>query len=412
MKLLRGNTITIRWHLTRCDGAALDAENIKIIVSNFIGRKPVEYIRDGDCFSFKILAEEQRLYDYSIEAIYGKDGRALVKGFITFTDNPSQVTGTCQNCSGEHIVDINSKVSLYVGRDGFSAYEIAVQGGYIGSESDWVTSLSQDSVDAANTVKNLTKELATAESTRVASEQDRTTNETARSENESSRTQSEATRIESEKGRISAETTRKTSEESRSTAEQSRVKAEELRAQKVSDFADAELKRGKAESNRVTVEESRVKAEELRQTNTSTVIVSAQKATNNANTQAKHASDKGDYAKLQGDHAKKQGDAAKSNSDAAATATTEANTAATAANKHGDKAVDVANHPNIIKEDYWHQWDYDLQKYVNLNIIAKGGVELPTFDIDTDTGGLIMTQDSNISQVNFELKGDNLILMI
>ena len=77
-----------------------------------------------------------------------------------------------------------------------------------------------------------------------------------------------------------------------------------------------------------------------------------------------------------------------------------------------EKVVDIAAHPNIIKEDYWYQWDYDLQKYVNLNIIAKGGVELPTFDIDTDTGELIMTQDSNISQVNFELKGDNLILKI
>ena len=367
MKLLRGNTITIRWHLTRCDGAALDAENIKIIVSNYHGRKPVEYIRDGDYFSFKILAEEQRLCDYSIEAIYGKDGRALVKGFITFTDNPNQVTGTCDNCNGEHIVDINSKVSLYVGRDGFSAYEIAVQGGYLGSESEWITSLSQDSVDAANTVKNLTKELATAESTRVASEQDRTTNETARSENESSRTQSETIRIEPEKGRISAESTRNTSEQARISSENSRVEAEKLRAQKVSDFAEAERLRTGAESDRVTVEQSRVEAEELRQKNTSAVISTAQEATSYANTQAVFAGDQGDYAKAQGDHAKKQGDAAKSNSDAAATATTKANTAADKASKEGDKAMDVANHPNIIIDDHWNQWDYETQTYIKLD---------------------------------------------
>ena len=343
MKLLRGNTITIRWHLTRCDSAALDAENIKIIVSNYHGRKPVEYIRDGDYFSFIILAEEQRLCDYSIEAIYGKDGRALVKGFITFTDNPAQVTGTCENCSGEHIVDINSKVSLYVGRDGFSAYEIAVQGGYIGSESDWVTSLSQDSVDAANTVKNLTKELATAESTRVASEQDRTTNETARSENESSRTQSETTRIESEKGRISAESTRNTSEQARISSENSRVEAEKLRAQKVSDFAEAELKRGKAEDNRVTVEQSRVKAENLRQINTSAVIVSAEEATSYANTQAAFAGDQGDYAKSQGDAAKKQGDVAEKQGNDSVTNTNRAIDKANVAIKAANDAVKLTN---------------------------------------------------------------------
>ena len=257
MKLLRGNTITIRWYLTRCDGAALDAENIKIIVSNYHGRKPVEYIRDGDYFSFIILAEEQRLCDYSIEAIYGKDGRALVKGFITFTDNPNQVTGTCDNCNGEHIVDINSKVSLYVGRDGFSAYEIAVQGGYLGSESEWITSLSQDSKDAANTVKELTEQLVTAESKRVSNEGERTTNETARSDAELKRDKAETTREKDEGIRRNAESIRDTSEQKRIDSENSRDKAEKLREQNVSDFAEAERLRTTAESSRVTVEQAR-----------------------------------------------------------------------------------------------------------------------------------------------------------
>lgn len=78
--------------------------------------------------------------------------------------------------------------------------------------------------------------------------------------------------------------------------------------------------------------------------------------------------------------------AAKTATTNANTATSNANTAASNANTKANLADEVAKNPPKIGDDgFWYYYNPTTKKYEKTNYVAKGGVEFPTFSVDTDT---------------------------
>lgn len=286
------------------------------------------------------------------------------------------------------------------GIQGLSAYEVAVENGYVGTEEDWIQSLKQPSLDAAaealeakaqveateaavkaaealrvtaeegrvtaettresNEATRKTNESGrvTAENARVVAENARTSAENARSANEDTRKTNEATRItqentrqtnestriNSEAGRVTSETARETAEATRETQEQGRVDAEAIRVTNENARKDAETDRSDAEDIRIANEANRVANEAIRetqeterQTNTAEAIT----AVNEAKT-------------------------------AAQAATTNANTAASNANTQANRAKEYSDNPPKIENDRWWVWDEVNDTYVNTEVFATG----------------------------------------
>lgn len=286
------------------------------------------------------------------------------------------------------------------GIQGLSAYEVAVENGYVGTEEDWIQSLKQPSLDAAaealeakaqveateaavkaaealrvtaeegrvtaettresNEATRKTNESgrvtaenarvvaenarASAENARAANEDTRKSNEATRITQENTRQTNESTRINSEAGRVASETARETAEETRVTQEQGRVDAEAIRVANENARNDAETDRSDAEDIRVANEADRVAKEAIRetqeterQTNTAEAIT----AVNEAKT-------------------------------AAQAATTNANTAASNANTQANRAKEYSDNPPKIENDRWWVWDEVNNTYVNTEVFATG----------------------------------------
>ena len=111
--------------------------------------------------------------------------------------------------------------------------------------------------------------------------------------------------------------------------------------------ATAETTRIQNEQGRVTAEGIRVTAETARQTNTATAILNAENAT--------------------------------------------------------ALATEVAEHPDTIINDYWWKWNTKTNAYENTNIMAKGGVYYPVFELNPDDGLLTLTADSDYTNTTFEI---------
>lgn len=121
---------------------------------------------------------------------------------------------------------------------GPSAYALAVENGYKGTEVEWLASLSKASEDAASvalaaakTAEQTNASVSAVESLRAEAERLRVEAETFRTEAERVRAIAEAARLKEEEKRISGETDREIAETSRKEAETARAEAERLRAE-------------------------------------------------------------------------------------------------------------------------------------------------------------------------------------
>lgn len=166
------------------------------------------------------------------------------------------------------IVDLSGMQGI----QGWSAYEIAVQNGFVGTEEDWLLSLKQASLDAAKealaakeAVEKTEQAVKDAEALRVTAEQGRSDAENIRVSNENQRIANENARKLSEQSRVDAESSRVTEEDKRSDAEDVRISNEVTREAN-------EVTRITAESNRATAEILRNTAETTRDTNEQTRI--------------------------------------------------------------------------------------------------------------------------------------------
>lgn len=310
------------------------------------------------------------------------------------------------------IVDLSGMQGI----QGWSAYEVAVKHGFVGTEEEWVQSLKQPALDAAaealeakaqveateQAVKEAEALRVTAEQGRVNAENTRVSNENTRISNENSRKAEESKRVTAENERIAAENSRrseedirKTNEANRISAESSRASAETLRASAEAERNTNEQKRIEEETKRISSEEGRVAAETERVDNEDARIAAEtardtaeqERISNEATRQANEAIRETQEAARE----KNTADAITAVNEAktaAQQATINATTAANNANTQANRAKEYADNPPKVGDDgYWYLWDEINDVYVNTGwpssgIILKGSLDSPE-DLDT-----------------------------
>lgn len=366
----------------------------------------------GDAFTYK------KEYP-SVEAMEADWGTADVKlgEYVLINTNnvedPDDAKVYLKTQNGwKFIVDLSGMQGI----QGWSAYEVAVQHGFVGTEEEWVQSLKQPALDAAaealdakaqveateQAVKEAEALRVTAEQGRVNAENTRVSNENTRISNEDSRKAKETKRVTAENERIAAENSRKSEEEIRKTneanrvsAEGSRASAETLRASAEAERNTNEQKRIEEETKRISSEEGRVAAETKRVDNEDARIAAEtardtaeqERESNEATRQANEAIRETQEAARE----KNTADAITAVNEAktaAQQATTNATTAANNANTQANRAKEYADNPPKVGDDgYWYLWDEVNDVYVNTGwpssgIILKGSLDSPE-DLDT-----------------------------
>lgn len=361
----------------------------------------------GDAFTYK------KEYP-SIEAMEADWGTADVKlgEYVIINANdvedPDDAKVYLKTQEGwKFIVDLSGMQGI----QGWSAYEVAVKHGFVGTEEEWVQSLKQPALDAAaealeakaqveateKAVKEAEALRVTAEQGRVNAENTRVSNEDERIDNEDTRKAEEAKRIAAENSRISAENARKSEEEIRKTNEANRVSAESARSSAETLRASAEVERNTNEQARIAAETARASAESARAT-----AETARNEAEQARDAAETLRDTAEQERISNEATRQANEAIRETQEAAREkntadaitavneaktaaqqATTNATTAANNANTQAARAKEYADNPPKVGEDgYWYLWDEVNDVYVNTGwpssgIILKGSLDSP-----------------------------------
>ena len=305
------------------------------------------------------------------------------------------------------IVDLSGMQGI----QGWSAYEVAVKHGFVGTEEEWVQSLKQPALDAAaealdakaqveateKAVKEAEALRVTAEQGRVNAENTRVSNENTRISNEDSRKAEESKRVTAENERIAAENSRKSEEDIRKTNEANRISAESSRASAETLRASAEVERNTNEQKRIEEETKRISSEEGR------VAAETERVDNeDARIAAETTRDTAEQERIANEATRQANEAVRETQEAAREkntadaitavneaktaaqqATTNATTAANNANTQAARAKEYADNPPKVGEDgYWYLWDEVNDVYVNTGwpssgILLKGSLNSP-----------------------------------
>lgn len=361
----------------------------------------------GDAFTYK------KEYP-SVEAMEADWGTADVKlgEYVLINTNnvedPDDAKVYLKTQEGwKFIVDLSGMQGI----QGWSAYEVAVKHGFVGTEEEWVQSLKQPALDAAaealeakaqveateKAVKEAEALRVTAEQGRVNAENTRVSNENTRISNEDSRKAEESKRVIAENERIAAEASRKEAESSRVNAESDRVEAEGARAAAEQLRANSESERNTKEKERIANEAIRVASESER------VTAETSRKEEEANrVEAETARDTAEQERISNEATRQANEAVRETQEAAREkntadaitavneaktaaqqATTNATTAANNANTQAARAKEYADNPPKVGEDgYWYLWDEVDDVYVNTGwpssgIILKGRLNSP-----------------------------------
>ena len=375
----------------------------------------------GDAFTYK------KEYP-SVEAMEADWGTADVKlgEYVLINTNdvedPDDAKVYLKTQEGwKFIVDLSGMQGI----QGWSAYEVAVKHGFVGTEEEWVQSLKQPALDAAakaleakaqveateQAVKEAEALRVTAEQGRVNAENTRVSNENTRISNEDSRKAEESKRVTAENARIAAENSRKSEEDIRKTneanrvsAESSRASAETLRASAEAERNTNEQKRIEEETKRISSEEGRVAAETERVDNEDARIAAETERVDNedARIAAETTRDTAEQERIANEATRQANEAVRETQEAAREkntadaitavneaktaaqqATTNATTAANNANTQAARAKEYADNPPKVGEDgYWYLWDEVNDVYVNTGwpssgILLKGSLNSP-----------------------------------
>ena len=361
----------------------------------------------GDAFTYK------KEYP-SVEAMEADWGTADVKlgEYVLINTNdvedPDDAKVYLKTQEGwKFIVDLSGMQGI----QGWSAYEVAVKHGFVGTEEEWVQSLKQPALDAATealdakaqveateqAVKEAEALRVTAEQGRVNAENTRVSNENTRISNEDSRKAEESKRVTAENARIAAENSRKEAESSRVNAESDRVEAEGARAA-------AEQLRANSESERNTKEKERIANEAIRVASESERVTAetSRKEEEAKRVEAETARDTAEQERVSNESTRQANEAVRETQEvarekntadaitavneaktAAQQATTNATTAANNANTQAARAKEYADNPPKVGDDgYWYLWDEVNDVYVNTGwpssgILLKGSLNSP-----------------------------------
>lgn len=229
MKTYRiGNEIQIKWPiLTNGEEVSLDGRRLSLYLSDQWGndRKVENFGTEGNVVVFTFLASDQFKTGVYRLTLFENEGLAHQTA-CDYCFAFRLVAHSCDIPDDMAVEDLPlDSTNLDVGIHGLSAYEIAVNYGYEGSEEQWMrefqtvlnsTNLIVESVDRAAHVLQRTEELFQDLTLIQEAEQGRVDNENLRVEHEGER-------VGNENERVSAERTRQEKEEERQANERQRI---------------------------------------------------------------------------------------------------------------------------------------------------------------------------------------------
>ena len=261
MKTYRiGNEIQIRWPiLTNGEEESLDGRRLSLYLSDQWGndRKVETFGTEGNVIVFTFLASEQYktgVYRLTLFENEGKSHQTACDYCFAFR----LVSHSCDIPADMAIKELPlGSTNLDVGIHGLSAYEIAVNYGYEGSEEQWMrefqtvlnsTNLIVESVATAEQVLQRSEQLFSGLSDIQQAEQGRVSNESARVLAEQGRDSAEGLRQSKEEERQRQEQTRQTKEQERqetfTTNEQQRAQTfQQSQSQRQQTFESSEQSR-------------------------------------------------------------------------------------------------------------------------------------------------------------------------
>lgn len=237
------------------------------------------------------------------------------------------------------------------GVTGLSAYQIAVQHGFEGTEEEWLESLSKDSKDAAKEAKAAASAAIQATSDLREFEGEARQSEELRKSQETIREQQEAAR-EQKTNQIISETTNVKNETDQVRQDTLAAKNETIAATEAAEEATSK---------------------------TLQAISNAETATTAATEAAEEANKKAILAQTAADNANNAAETTNQATEGANTAAGTANQAATSANQaainattQADRAKEFADNPPKIEGGTWWVWDENNDSYTNTGVSATG----------------------------------------
>lgn len=251
------------------------------------------------------------------------------------------------------------------GVTGLSAYQIAVQHGFEGTEEEWLESLSKDSKDAAKEAKAAASAAIQATSDLKEFEGEARQSEELRKSQETIREQQEAAR-EQKTNQIISETTNVKNETDQVRQDTLAAKNETIAATEAAE--EATSKTLQAISNAETATTAATEAAE--EANKKAIL--AQTAADNANNAVETTNQAIQEAKAATAKATEAANNANEKATLANQAATSANQAAINATTQADRAKEFADNPPKIEGGTWWVWDENNDSYTNTGVSATG----------------------------------------
>lgn len=145
-----GNDINIAWSITRCgDAEPLTLSALSLYMTCGYRKVQVQDFKvDGNKITFTFRGKDQAntgIYGLTLVGNAGQDGMFTVDACGAFKLVGSQ----CAGCLDTDGVEVDLLSDIQAPANGLSAYEIAVLDGFQGTEEEWLASLKQPAVDAA-----------------------------------------------------------------------------------------------------------------------------------------------------------------------------------------------------------------------------------------------------------------------
>lgn len=316
-KIRIGKDIKINWKiLTNGEEVSLLGRNLLLVLIDPLRQKyNVDFQLKENEISFVFRGVDQKhtgAYSLTLWENYEETGQTVVDYCEAF----QLVATTCQESEGVSSLSsvqlTLSTANIEVGIPGLSAYEVALNNGFEGTEQEWLASLKGEpftyedftpeqlealqkpAVDAATRADGAAQSANTAAGNANTAAQNANNVADSVAELETTIAQKEQARNLAENARVLAEQDRESSEQQRQSNEQSRETAEEGRNTSETERQQAEQSRKEAETSRVSEFNTLKQSAETATGKANTAAQKADTAAENANTAAQNANQAAD----------------------------------------------------------------------------------------------------------------------
>lgn len=183
VRIRYGNDIPIQWEINRNDEPEdLSGKELKVSMRSATEEIAVkEYVIEGNVIKWMFYGKEQKmpgLFTFTLVENNGKDGMFTIDA----CDALCLTERSCgaEDCDGPFELTVKSNINdggvectstITVPANGLSAYEIAVAHGFVGTEEEWLDSITQPAKDASAAALAATSAATNAEKAATAATQ-------------------------------------------------------------------------------------------------------------------------------------------------------------------------------------------------------------------------------------------------